>query len=319
VSRREIARAVDLLRAGRLVAFPTETVYGLGANAADPDAVGRIYEVKGRPQGHPLIVHVASATQLLDWACDVPAEAHTLAQACWPGPLTMLLSRHPGVSDMVTGGQDSIGLRVPAHPLALDLLRAFDGGVAAPSANRFGRVSPTTADHVRVDLGPAVDLVLDGGPCPLGVESTIIDLTLDPPVILRPGGIAAEQIAAILGRELRDGHSGPSRAPGMLASHYAPRAALELVADATTAGARVQELRAIGRRAEVLDPGPDSRRYAHELYTWLREADDRHLEVLVVVPPPPDGLGRAVRDRLEKAAAPRGGRAESPGADSDAT
>jgi len=310
-----LARAVAALRAGRLVAFPTETVYGLGADARSPDAVRRIYAVKGRPPGHPLIVHVASAEQLPSWTRDVPEEASLLAAACWPGPLTMLLWREGRVDDVVTGGRDTIGIRVPSHPLALSLLRTFGDGIAAPSANRFGRVSPTTAEHVRADLGDAVDVILDGGPCPVGVESTIIDLTVHPPVVVRPGGVAVETIAAVLGHAVGDDAGGVSRAPGMLLSHYAPRASIELVEDATSARTRVDELRASGLEAESLDPGPDAVRYAHELYGWLREADDKGVDVLVVVPPPAEGLGQAVRDRLRKAAAPRAD--EEAGASSD--
>jgi L-threonylcarbamoyladenylate synthase len=230
----------------------------------------------------------------------------------------MLLWRHPRVDDAVTGGRDTVGLRVPAHPLALSLLRAFGDGIAAPSANRFGRVSPTTAEHVRADLGDAVDVILDGGPCPVGVESTIVDLTAQPPVVVRPGGVAVESIASVLGHAVADGTGGVSRAPGMLPSHYAPRAGIEIVDDATSAARRVVELRASGINAEALDPGPDAVRYAHQLYAWLRDADDRGVDVLVVVPPRADGLGRAVVDRLCKAAAPRPD-AEAGAAGDDAT
>jgi L-threonylcarbamoyladenylate synthase len=300
-----IDRAVEVLRGGGLVAFPTETVYGLGADATNPAAVRRIYEVKGRPPGHPVIVHIGRADELDEWARDVPAPAHALAEACWPGPLTLLVARRPSVSPVVTGGRDTVGVRVPAHPIALQLLRAFGRGIAAPSANRFGRVSPTTAEHVRADLGDAVDLVLDGGPCPIGVESTIVDVTVEPPVVLRPGGVPAEVIAAVVGRDIGRSPAGPSRAPGMLASHYAPSAVIEVIEEPTVAAARVEELARAGRRAELLDPGPDEVRFAHDLYGWLRDADRRAVEVLVVVPPPATGLGWAVRDRLGKAAAPR--------------
>jgi L-threonylcarbamoyladenylate synthase len=300
-----IDRAVEVLRAGGLVAFPTETVYGLGADATNPEAVRRIYQVKGRPPGHPLIVHLGTADELGEWARDVPPAARALARACWPGPLTMLVARPAGVSTVVTGGRDTVGVRVPAHPMALELLRAFGGGVAAPSANRFGRVSPTTAEHVLTDLGDAVDLILDGGPCRIGVESTIVDVTVDPPVVLRPGGVPIEVIAAVVGTDVGRSPAGPSRAPGMLASHYAPNAAVEVVEDPRAAAERVDELARAGRRGELLDPGPDEVRFAHELYAWLRDADRRGVEVLVVVPPPATGLGWAVRDRLGKAAATR--------------
>jgi L-threonylcarbamoyladenylate synthase len=305
VTTADVAAAVAVLRAGGLVAFPTETVYGLGADAANPDAVRRVYRVKGRPAGHPLIVHVGSAAALPDWAAAVPPAAEALAAACWPGPLTLLLPRRPDVDATVAGGRDSIGLRVPAHPLALELLHAFGGGVAAPSANRFGRVSPTTAAHVRADLGDDVDLVLDGGPCTVGVESTIVDLTIDPPAVLRPGGIPVEALEAIIGQPVRTEDGGVSRAPGMLDSHYAPTAHVELVEDGEAARRRVDELRAGGVIVQLLDPGPDVDHYARHLYEWLRDADRAGVEMLVVVPPPAVGLGWAVRDRLRKAAAPR--------------
>jgi L-threonylcarbamoyladenylate synthase len=305
VTTADVAAAVAVLRAGGLVAFPTETVYGLGADAANPDAVRRVYRVKGRPAGHPLIVHVGSAAALPDWAAAVPPAAEALAAACWPGPLTLLLPRRPDVDATVAGGRDSIGLRVPAHPLALELLHAFGGGVAAPSANRFGRVSPTTAAHVRADLGDDVDLVLDGGPCTVGVESTIVDLTIDPPAVLRPGGIPVEALEAIIGQPVRTEDGGVSRAPGMLDSHYAPTAHVELVEDGEAARRRVDELRAGGVIVQLLDPGPHVHHYARHLYEWLRDADRAGVEMLVVVPPPAVGLGWAVRDRLRKAAAPR--------------
>jgi L-threonylcarbamoyladenylate synthase len=300
-----IEQAVEILRAGGLVAFPTETVYGLGADAANPGAVRRIYEVKHRPGGHPLIVHIGSAGQLGTWAREITPTAAALARAFWPGPLTLLLGRQTGVSDVVTGGLDTIGVRVPAHPLALELLHTFGGGIAAPSANRFGRVSPTTAEHVRADLGREVDLILDGGACDVGLESTIVDVTVEPPAILRAGGVAAESIAAIVGGPLDDSSIEAGRAPGTLASHYAPNASIEVVDDATIGSARVTELEAAGRRAELLDPGPDSNRYAHGLYHWLRDADERAVQVLVIVQPPAGGLGSAIRDRLRKASAPR--------------
>ncbi len=180
-----------MLRDGGLVAFPTETVYGLGADASSPAALRRLYAVKGRPADHPVIVHLASIGQLADWAVDVPERARRLAEACWPGPLTLVLERSPRVPDEVTGGRPTVGLRVPDQPIALALLRAFGGGVAAPSANRFGRVSPTTADDVRADLGDDVDVVLDGGPCRVGVESTIVDCSRGDPIVLRLGGIRA--------------------------------------------------------------------------------------------------------------------------------
>ena len=263
----------------------------------------RVFEVKGRPADHPLIVHLASASELEAWAADVPPSAARLAATCWPGPLTVLVPRAAHVLDIVTGGRDTVGLRVPAHPLTLDLLARFGGGLAAPSANRFGRVSPTTAEHVRRDLGSSVDVILDGGPCPIGVESTIVDCTVSPAQVLRPGGIPDEQIAALLDGALDDS-SGPSRAPGMLAAHYAPRCRVVLASSVAEASAVAASL---DGRVDVLDGTADLAAYAHSLYASLRDADDRGLDVLVAVLPPPAGLGHAIRDRLEKAAAGSGG------------
>ena len=293
----DIDRALAVLRAGGLVAIPTETVYGLAADASNPVAVRRIFAVKHRPVDHPLIVHIAAAEQLRDWAGAIPPSAAVLADACWPGPLTVLVPRAARVLDAVTGGLPTVGVRVPAHPLTLQLLERFGGGLAAPSANRFGRVSPTTADHVRDDLGDDVDFVLDGGPCPIGVESTIVDCTVDPPQVLRPGGIPSEQISALLDQVL--GHSdGPSRAPGMLESHYAPRCRVLLA----TTPAEAQALTA-GRPGSEILGDTDLVRYAQSLYSRLRDADDRHVDTLIAVLPPASGLGHAIRDRLTKAAA----------------
>ena len=235
VSEVDLAAAVAALGSGGLVAFPTETVYGLGADAANADAVARIFEVKGRPLGHPVIVHVAAADALDEWAVAIPPAARLLADECWPGPLTMILRRSARVPDVVTGGRDTVGLRVPDHPVARSLLEAFGGGVAAPSANRFGKVSPTTAGHVLADLGAEVDVILDGGPCHVGVESTIIDLTGEWPEVLRPGGVGLERLIEILGPSVRRWAGaaitdpGSARAPGMLAAHYAPSARVVLV------------------------------------------------------------------------------------------
>jgi L-threonylcarbamoyladenylate synthase len=307
----EIEAAVALLQAGKLVAFPTETVYGLGADITNDGAVRRVFAVKGRPLNHPLIVHIADTSELGDWALEPSDAALELAAQCWPGPLTLLVRRTPRVPLIATGGLETVGLRIPAHPMALELLRAFGSGVAAPSANRFGRVSPTTADHVRQDLGDDVELVLDGGPCRVGVESTIVDTTNDRLTILRVGAIPAEVIERITGQPISVvGSVGPGEAapaPGMLESHYAPRAAVELVDDPAGAQRRVDDLRRGGTDAELLDPRASAQQWAHDLYHWLREADRRGVEVLVVVPPPPGGIAEAVRDRLAKAAAPRHG------------
>lgn len=299
------------------MAFPTETVYGLGADAENELAVRRIFAAKGRPSTHPLIVHLASAEALPRWASAVPIEARRLAAAFWPGPLTLVL-KSQRASDAVTGGQATVGLRVPAHPLALELLRAFGGGVAAPSANRFGGVSPTTAAHVRMDLGEEVDLVLDGGPCAVGVESTILDLSSGPPAILRPGGVPREELERALGRPVALREGGAVRTPGTLASHYAPRAGL-VVCPPGEVGQKAQRLFDSGKRVAVMSPErgelpsgiahfpipPDPAGFARELYGTLRAIDEAGYEVIVAPEPPPEGIGMAVRDRLSRAAAPR--------------
>ncbi len=318
----DIEAAVRALRAGELVAFPTETVYGLGADAANASAVAELYRVKGRPHGHPVIVHVAPDADLERWVLGLPAYARALADACWPGPLTLVLPRRPGaIVDPVTGGRDTVGIRVPATPIAQELLRAFDGGVAAPSANRFGRVSPTTAAHVRADLGADVRVVLDAGPSAVGVESTIVDCTGPGPVILRHGTITAVDVARITGIEPGEQTDGATAAPGTLPSHYAPVARVQLV-DRGAIAARATSTLATGVRVGllalaadvpgglpgglvVLDPPADVDSYGRVLYERLREADSRDLAVLLVVAPPPEGIGLAVADRLRRASAPR--------------
>jgi L-threonylcarbamoyladenylate synthase len=321
----DLERAVLALRQGKLVAFPTETVYGLGADAENAAAVARIFAVKGRPSNHPLIVHVAEAGELERWAARVPDVARRLAEACWPGPLTLLLEKSARVPDATTGGLPSVGLRVPAHPLALELLKQFGGGVAAPSANRFGRVSPTSAAHVREDMGNDVDVLLDGGDCSVGVESTILDLTHDVPVLLRPGGITAERIESLLGVSITRHAPADVRAPGMLASHYAPRALVE-VAPGTELVQRARELSERGERVTVLlnaaddrkalvaipgisllDLGADDSAAAHHLYAALRQADVDGASIILASRPVAHGLGEALADRLTKAAGPRRG------------
>jgi L-threonylcarbamoyladenylate synthase len=321
--KNQLLVAVDALRAGKLVAFPTETVYGLGADAASSEAVRRLYAVKRRPADHPVIVHVARATQLDEIARDVPDDAHALAAAFWPGPLTLVVARNPQrVVSEVTGGRDTVGVRVPDHPIALELLELFGGGVAAPSANRFGRVSPTTADHVRADLGDEAGIVLDGGPSRVGVESTIVDVTGVTPAILRVGGVSRAAIESRLGRACDLRTSGERAAPGTLASHYAPNAHVEIV-DAAEVAARAREAGALGRRVGLLAMKPPDRElpddlvllaspcdvdeYARVLYARLREADERALDVLLVVLPGPagnrdtDGLEAAIADRVCRA------------------
>jgi L-threonylcarbamoyladenylate synthase len=293
----DVAAAVDVLRAGGLVAFPTETVYGLGADASDAGALMRLYRVKGRPATHPVIVHIGTGVPIEPWAA-LPPVARRLAGAFWPGPLTLVVPRGPRVSDVATGGGPTVGVRVPDHPLALELLEAFGAGIAAPSANRFGKVSPTTADHVRSDLGADIDLVLDGGPCEVGIESTIVDCTGDRPSVLRPGGVDIEVIEALVG-PLAEPH-GPSRAPGMLPSHYAPNARVEIVERRDDADRRASELRAGGMHVAVEVIGADVAS-ARRLYAALRAHDADHVDVIVVVLPPDHGVGRALRDRLVKA------------------
>lgn len=292
-----VDRALEVIRAGGLVAIPTETVYGLAADASNADAVRSIFRAKGRPADHPLIVHVATAAQLGDWAATIPPAAAVLADSCWPGPLTLLVPRAAHVLDVVTGGRSSVGVRVPAHPLTTELLTRFGGGVAAPSANLFGRVSPTSAAHVLADLDGIVHYVLDGGPCPVGVESTIVDCTVEPPQILRPGGIATEYIHALLDGSLAPA-AGLSRAAGMLASHYAPRATVTLVESADEGRALVAQ----HAGAWLLDHGDDLVAWARSLYADLRSADDRGVRSVIAVLPPAVGLGHAIRDRLIKAA-----------------
>jgi L-threonylcarbamoyladenylate synthase len=312
----DITRAAETLRRGGLVAFPTETVYGLGADADNAAALARLYAVKGRPGGHPVIVHVGEPGRLAEWAADVPAAARGLADALWPGPLTLVVRRAPRVLDAVTGAGDTVGVRVPDQPVALALLRGFGGGVAAPSANRFGHVSPTTAGDVRADLGEDVDVVLDDGPCIVGVESTIVDCTGEDLVILRPGGITRERLEEVSGRPVAT-HADPvARAPGTLKSHYAPEA-MVLVVDRGELAGRVSGLLAAGQRVAVLAPVPvpdvaadaivldapaDADAYAHVLYARLREVDRRGVDVLLAVPPPDVGVGAAVADRLRRAA-----------------
>jgi L-threonylcarbamoyladenylate synthase len=313
-----IHRAVEILRQGGVIALPTETVYGLAANAEDELAVRRIFAIKGRPATHPLIIHLPDAEALPQWARHVPDEARRLAAAFWPGPLTLVLPRTPRATDAVTGGQDTVALRVPNHPVALAVLRALGGGLAAPSANRFGRVSPTTAEHVRADLGDEVELILDGGPCTVGVESTIVDLSSGEPAILRPGGLPAEELERVLGRPIPLLAESSVRVSGSLASHYAPRVGVVLVEPAE-AVPRAESLRLQGLQVGVLGPPSlslprDLRRFdipedaagaARLLYMRLREADLAGLDVLIACLPPAQGLGLAVRDRLSRAAAPR--------------
>ncbi|MEU2925984.1 L-threonylcarbamoyladenylate synthase [Streptomyces sp. NPDC007251] len=316
----DIEKATEVLRAGGLVALPTETVYGLGANAEDPAAVARIFQVKGRPPSHPLIVHIGGAQHLDDWVADVPATARLLAEHFWPGPLTLVLRRGRRVPLEATGGLETVAVRVPDHPVALALLSAFGGGVTAPSANRFGSVSPTTADHVRAELGDAVDFVLDGGPCEVGVESTIVDATGETPSILRPGGVTREDLEAVLGGPVAVPSTSPVRVPGQHPSHYAPRARVVLVEPEKVVieAELAQELghkvgvflppaladTPVKAHAVVAVPGSTAA-YAQRLYGLLRELDERGCDLIIASLPVEEGLGLAIANRLRRAAGPR--------------
>jgi len=310
-----IERAAGRLRAGELVAFPTETVYGLGADARDPAAVRRIFAAKARPADHPVIVHLHDASQLADWARAVPKQARDLADAFWPGPLTLILPRASRVADVVTGGQDSVGLRVPSHPVARALLAAFGGGVAAPSANRFGRISPTTAQHVADDLGGTVAMILDGGACAVGIESTIVAFTGALPVLLRPGAIGIAELARVLGRAPCAPDARAPRASGTLAAHYAPRTPAALVAPAALhaeIGRRLarDECVAVLARTAARPAGfvgtwiqapAGAPAYAHDLYANLRALDAADADAILVEAVPGSGAWVAVRDRLTRA------------------
>jgi L-threonylcarbamoyladenylate synthase len=317
VSSVTVADAVAVLRRGGLVAFPTETVYGLGCDSENLEALHRLYAVKRRPSNHPVIVHIPGADALDRWSHDASPSARKLADACWPGPLTLVVPRADRVSDAVTGARDTVGLRVPEQPIALELLAAFGSGIAAPSANRFGRVSPTTAADVRHDLGDDVDLVLDGGPCDVGLESTIVDCSTEPPAILRLGGIPTDEIATILGTTVDLRTDGAVAAPGTMPAHYAPAAEV-IVVEAGAAAARAAALLAGGRRVGVLaadpvprdlpagvvvlDPPGDVHEYARVLYARLRDADRQSLDIVLAVPPGDAGIGAAIADRLARAA-----------------
>ena len=301
-----IQGASQALSQGNLIAFPTETVYGLGADATNPDAVKRIYEVKGRPSDHPLIVHIASLDQMDQWAIDIPEYAIKLARDFWPGPMTLVLKRSTKAKDFITGGQDTVALRVPAHPIALSLLQEFKEGIAAPSANRFGSVSPTTAEAVEEELKDYLspqDLILDGGQCLVGVESTIIDCTKQTPFILRPGAITSAMIEESTGLIALINNDGSIRFSGSLDSHYSPKAKVVLDAIAEPGD---------GLIAPDQIPTPDGvirlasprtvEGYARDLYAALRLADTKNLDVVVVLQPGGDGLAEAIRDRLARSA-----------------
>lgn len=323
-------RAIELLRAGELVAFPTETVYGLGADAANPAAVAKIFAAKGRPADHPLIVHICGHAAVDRWAEQIPAVAWELMEAFWPGPLTLILKKQAWVPDAVTGGQDTVGLRVPGHPVALELLRRFaasgggvgqHGGIAAPSANRFGRISPTTAAHVLEELGDRVPLILDGGACAVGIESTIVDCSRGEPVVLRPGHIAPAHLEAVLGRcPLVESANGAPRVSGSLVAHYAPQTPMRLVASERLLdflNAQRHKGDACGVLSRNLPPHAgmphlwrmlpaDPVGYAHDLYAALRDIDQAKLSLIAVESLPESPAWAAVADRLRRAVAGSG-------------
>lgn len=322
VSAAQIVAAATILRQGNLVAFPTETVYGLGADAENEAAVRKIFAAKGRPVDHPVIVHLAEAENMHQWSDQIPKAALRLADCYWPGPLTMILPRNSRGLDVVTGGQNTIGLRVPAHPVAHALLKEFGRGIAAPSANRFGRLSPTLAAHVRQELGDAVDLILDGGPSQVGLESTIIDLTGERAMLLRPGAITVDQLEAVIGEHLGNHEECATRASGRLPSHYAPRAQVVIIEPYELPKTMRQLEEAKVRFAVLSDPPvakaanlnqahwyklpADPVIRAQRLYIALRAADDAGYATIVVVHER-DAAGHdaAIWDRLQKAAAPR--------------
>ncbi len=318
-----VAKAAAALRAGRLLGLPTETVYGLAADADNATAVAAIFSAKGRPADHPLIVHVSEPAQAGHFAAQIPPFAHRLMQAFWPGPLTLILPRRTGVATAAAGGQDSVGLRCPSHPVAQAVLKACAEqgvfGLAAPSANQFGRVSPTTAAHVQAEFGDDL-LVLDGGACELGIESTIVDCTRGAPVLLRPGGISRAQVQAACGLPLRSREelAAPDpRAPGTLQAHYAPKArlrqmdakalqtALDLLGhDAAHIAVYARAALKTASSAVMLRRMPDdAAATAQQLFAVLRDFDDRGARIIWVETPPPDVAWGGVRDRLDRAAA----------------
>ncbi|MBS1186321.1 MAG: threonylcarbamoyl-AMP synthase [Burkholderiaceae bacterium] len=327
LSADEIRRAAALLELGRVVAFPTETVYGLGADAENPAAVAQIYAAKGRPSNHPLIVHLAPEADINHWVRDVPDAAKKLIAAFWPGPLTLILKKAPQVPDAATGGQDTIGLRCPSHPVAQALLRAFRqgrGGVAAPSANRFGHVSPTTAQHVKDEFGDdigdggRIGMVIDGGQSQVGIESTILDLSrweTHGPVLLRPGHIGADAIAAVIGVEPHLPDAAAPRASGTLDAHYAPRTPVALL-PSDELEATVAMLTAAHKRLALLRHSPRTlpsnvvqislpstpKGYAHGLYAALRALDGERADLILVEAPPATAAWQGINDRLRRAA-----------------
>jgi L-threonylcarbamoyladenylate synthase len=310
-SKVEIRKAAEALRDGQLVAFPTETVYGLGADAMNRKAVERVYSTKGRPSDHPVIVHIASINQIDNWAIEVPEYAINLARKFWPGPLTLILKRGENAKDFVTGGQDSVGLRVPSDTTALSLLRKFEEygglGVAAPSANRFGAVSPTSAIAVLEDIGESLqseDVILDGGNCAIGIESTIVDCTSKSPKLLRPGTITLKALSTFIDLDYVDPSNQKNfKAPGMLKSHYAPKAAVVVNGEAKFGDGYIALAgRTTPHGAVRLASPKTTDEFAYELYRAFRAADKLNLKRIIINLPDEEGIGLAIKDRVSKAA-----------------
>ena len=325
LTARDVDRAAAILRAGGLVGIPTETVYGLGADGLDPDAVAHIFQAKGRPQDNPLILHIPSADHLERYCEKIPDRAYALAEAYWPGPLTMILRRKLIVPDVVTAGLDTVGMRCPSHPVCRAILEAADVPVAAPSGNTSGRPSPTTAAHMWEDMDGKIDAIVDGGPCSVGVESTIVDLTETPPRLLRPGGITLEQLEKVLGEVAVDpavtrlmGAGERPRAPGMKYRHYAPRAPVTVVAGDPQKSAAYIAAHAgredgvicfdefvplfRGQEVEKLGPAADKGEQARHIFDALRAFDHTQVKAIWTQCPDPSGLGLAITNRLNKAA-----------------
>jgi L-threonylcarbamoyladenylate synthase len=310
ISQEEIQHAASLLRAGKLVAFPTETVYGLGANALDPEAVARIFAAKGRPHTSPIIVHVASLDMARLVVSEWPQSAEKLAKEFWPGPLTLVLTKQATVPELVTAGLDTVGVRMPAHQVALALIAAAGVPVAAPSANRFTHLSPTMAAHVRHSLGDRFDYILDGGPCTVGIESTVLSLAGDLPTLLRPGGVSRQQIQRVIGPvalQLQSMAEAAHPSPGMHPRHYSPQTKLLLASGVPESGVGVylQLNRQPEREVrEVVCMPSDAAEYASQLYRVLHELDARGYDWIAVEVPPDTPEWEAVRDRLQRAATP---------------
>jgi L-threonylcarbamoyladenylate synthase len=308
--------AANLLRAGELVAFPTETVYGLGGDASNLMAVAKIFAAKQRPANHPLILHIGEIKQLYDWSSDVPESAIKLAEKFWPGPLTLILKASEHVPAILTGGQKTIGIRMPGHPVARKLLSVFGGAIAAPSANKFGRISPTCAEHVIEELGDVVEIVLDGGSCSLGLESTIIDLSANKPRILRPGPLTIEEIGETLGESISTDKNNAPRVSGSLSVHYAPHTPTQIIADINIE-CKLTELQKSHAKIVVISRHPyainfpyvtwhvmptDPKNYGQQLYAQLRNIDHLGFDLIIIEELPNENTWLAIRDRLNRAA-----------------